>query len=94
MSNDPLDLGPIEPGARQDWNETWAQAHAATEAARRRMDALFLEGEQRYHTDAMFRRKVDTLAAAMFGGAPRSRKIPDCIRGVVALEEFERDLVL
>lgn len=91
--SDPLDLGPIEPGVRQDWNETWAEAHAALEAARRRMDILVTEGEQRYHTDPIFRRRVTILADVMLGGT-RSRRIPDAIRGLVALEEtFNADFV-
>lgn len=88
MTDGSLDLGDIDPGSRQDWNDTWATAYQQTEARRRAFDEKVIQAQERYHRDPVFHAKVHAVAS-IFGNT-RSHRILDSIRAVVAIEEIEQ----
>jgi hypothetical protein len=93
--DDPLDLGIIEPGERQAWNERWKQEYlgefVSGVEAQREQDRLFsekvAEGTRRYNTDPEFQRRVTLLSRLLFDR--KSTAIYDAIRAVVAIEEMD-----
>lgn len=86
-SDEALDLGAIDPGEVQAWNETFARVQRASAEFNAAFERKVEDGSRRYNNDPVFHAKVHLLAKIVFD--KRSRAIFDAIRAVVAMEEMD-----